>query len=160
MKKIFKAIADFFKKLFGRKRKPKIKYTPINNFEDWSDFEKSILNLINKYRESLGKNPVTAEKAGWEQAKLRVEFQKINYAENGQISHDQYGVAYNNLKNLGFSNIAEILAYGYSSAESVVNAWINSDGHNKILIGNFTKVGISQDKNEQGRNFYCGLFFN
>lgn len=159
MKKFFKLIADLFRRIFGKKSKPKIVYIPINNIDEWSEEQKSIVNLINEYRESLGKSLVVPEKSGWEQAKLRVDYQINYHAESGEISHSQVGVAFKALKSLGFSGVAEILGYGYSSPESIVNAWKKSDGHNKVLKGNYKYVGIFHAKNSLGRNFYCGLFY-
>lgn len=160
MRHLIQNIVYFFRRLFGYNKKVKEKYIPINNIKEWTEFEQNILVLINNYREQSGKLPVTPEQNGWFQAEKRVQDKIKEYSETGKISHNYIGIPVMALKDLGFYNISEILGYGYSSAESIVNAWKNSSGHNKVLLGDYTKVGIAQAKNEAGRNFFCGLFFN
>lgn len=53
----------------------------------------------------------------------------------------------------------ENIAYGYASAESVMQGWINSDGHlANILNGNFTQLGVGYRKDSNGRPYYVQVF--
>lgn len=55
---------------------------------------------------------------------------------------------------------AENIAYGYSSAEAVVNGWMNSDGHRKnILTAEFTTMGVGCFS-QNGYTFWVQLFTN
>lgn len=43
-----------------------------------------------------------------------------------------------------YMTLGENIAYGYTSASSVMNGWMNSEGHRaNILNGSFTKLGVS-----------------
>ena len=54
--------------------------------------------------------------------------------------------------------VQENVAYGYSYAESVVNAWINSDSHRATLEGDFTDFEISAEQNDEGTWFFTNIF--
>ncbi len=41
-----------------------------------------------------------------------------------------------------YRRAAENIAWGYSSPTSLVRGWMNSSGHRKNILGDFTKVGI------------------
>lgn len=42
------------------------------------------------------------------------------------------------------SNVAENIAWGFGSAQSVVTAWLNSPGHRAAILGNYQVVGIGK----------------
>ena len=52
----------------------------------------------------------------------------------------------------------ENVAYVYSSAESVVNAWLNSAGHRNIIEGDYTDFDISAEQDENGKYYYTNIF--
>ena len=47
------------------------------------------------------------------------------------------------VKDVHAKAVSENVAYGYSSAEAVVNAWIKSEGHRENMLGDHTHFGIS-----------------
>ncbi len=54
-----------------------------------------------------------------------------------------------------FSTWGENVAAGYTSAASVVNAWMNSPGHRRnILGGSFTRIGIGAAQASDGTWFW------
>ena len=80
--------------------------------------------------------------------------------EVGEVSHDNFGIRSKNLiENANASVVAENVAYGFNSAEGVVNAWLKSEKH-KATIENpsFTDFGISTEANELGRNYFTNIF--
>ena len=48
---------------------------------------------------------------------------------------------------------------GYASAESVVNAWLNSSGHRANIEGNSTRTGVSAVKSSDGVWYYTQVFY-
>ncbi|WP_194840794.1 S-layer homology domain-containing protein [Filobacillus milosensis] len=61
--------------------------------------------------------------------------------------------------NIDFRSAGENIAYGQPSAASVVEGWMNSEGHRKnILNGSFTHIGIGYYKDENGRPYYVQMF--
>jgi uncharacterized protein YkwD len=53
----------------------------------------------------------------------------------------------------------ENIAYGYQSAQSVMNGWMNSSGHRaNILSANFTEIGVSVVVGTDGIPYYTQVF--
>lgn len=117
--------------------------------------EIKILELINNHRLSKGLNPLddlTIVKS--------VAYSHTDYmVDKDEVSHDNFYTRSNYLKaNAGAKKVSENVAYGYSKAESVVNAWIKSDSHRKNIEGDFTNFNISAEKNDEGKWYYTNIF--
>jgi uncharacterized protein YkwD len=54
--------------------------------------------------------------------------------------------------------VAENLALGYRDGAAVVDGWMNSPGHRTNLLGNYTHMGISCQK-QDGR-WLCGAIYS
>ncbi|TDN82406.1 hypothetical protein DET49_12459 [Salegentibacter sp. 24] len=122
---------------------------------DYSEIESSILDLVNEHRESLGLSSLKPI------AEISVEAESHNYymLEIGKVSHDNFGIRYENLvKTVGAKAVSENVGYGYRTAEAVVNAWLNSDGHRKNIEGNHSHFGVSVVDDEEGRNYFTNIF--
>ena len=50
------------------------------------------------------------------------------------------------------------MAYGYSNAQSMVNAWLNSPTHKEVIEGNSTHFDISIDSGNLGRKYATNIF--
>lgn len=60
---------------------------------------------------------------------------------------------------LGFNNVAENIAYGQSSPESVMKTWLKSPGHrNNIMNSAMTDIGCGMSLSENGRLYWCVCF--
>ena len=60
---------------------------------------------------------------------------------------------------LGFNNVAENIAYGQNSPETVMKTWLNSPGHrSNILNSNMTDIGCGMSLSETGRLYWCVCF--
>jgi uncharacterized protein YkwD len=122
---------------------------------DYSEIESSILDLVNEHRESLGLSSLKPI------AEISVEAESHNYymLEIGKVSHDNFGIRYENLvKTVGAKAVSENVGYGYRTAEAVVNAWLNSDGHRENIEGNHSHFGVSVVDDEEGRNYFTNIF--
>mgnify|MGYP000751551518 CR=1 FL=1 len=117
--------------------------------------EVEILELINNHRLSLGLNPL----AEMDVIKS-VAYSHTDYmVDNDEVSHHNFFTRSNYLKsNAGAEKVSENVAFGYSSAESVVRAWVKSEAHKENLEGDFTNFDISAEKNEDGRWYYTNIF--
>jgi len=79
--------------------------------------------------------------------------------ENDEVSHANFFQRKNNLmNNVGALTVAENVAYAFSSPESVVNAWLNSEGHKNVIEGDYTDFDISAEMDENGRWYYTNIF--
>jgi len=117
--------------------------------------EIEILQLINEYRISAGLNSLEALEVVKGQA-----FSHSDYmVETNNVSHDNF---YNRraylINNAGAQTVTENVAFGFTNAQSVVNAWLNSDGHKANIEGDFTNFEISAEQNEDGKWYYTNIF--
>lgn len=123
--------------------------------QEVKSIEVEILNLINNHRLSLGLSPLESL-----DIVKSVAYSHTDYmVDTGAVSHDNFFTRSNFLKtNAGAKKVSENVAYGYSSAESVVRAWIKSESHKANLEGDYTNFDISAEKNENGKWFYTNIF--
>lgn len=117
--------------------------------------EIEILELINNHR--IGKGLTALHNLNIIKS---VAYTHTDYmVEINQVNHDNFYQRKNSLmQNAGAAKVSENVAYGYNSAQAVVNAWINSDAHRANLEGDFTDFDISAEQNNEGRWYYTNIF--
>ncbi|MCL5128463.1 MULTISPECIES: CAP domain-containing protein [unclassified Algibacter] len=117
--------------------------------------EVETLELINDYRLSKGLNPLEDM-----DIVKSVAYSHTDYMlENNKISHDYFFKRSEYLKShTGAERVSENVAYGYSSAKTLVTAWLESEGHRHNIEGDFTNFDISAEQNENGRWYYTNIF--
>lgn len=117
--------------------------------------EADILSRINDYRVSNGYSSL------YKLQSIKTQTNKhTNYMiDKNEISHDFFYQRKQYLtSNANAIGVGENVAYGYSSAESVVNAWIRSEGHKKNIEGDFTHFDVSAEKNADGKWYFTNIF--
>ncbi len=118
-------------------------------------FEKEILDLINNYRTELGLNALS----------------ELKIVRSVAFSHTDYMVKTNDVSHANFykrseyltshaaaEKVSENVAYGFTSPEAVVKAWIASAGHQKNIVGDYTDFGLSAEQDENGKWYYTNIF--
>jgi uncharacterized protein YkwD len=145
-------ICKFFKK---RKEKKESKYTPINDYDDWGDIEQNILYFINEERFDNRLPPLVADFEIKNQAHGRAIRLKLLGKLDG---HRGFRYVKPYLKDvLGFKSPAEILAIEKTDAESVVDRWMSSPRHRKVILTRHYKYfGVGMAGSSVG-TFYCGI---
>ncbi len=119
------------------------------------EIETKILDLVNDYRLSKGLNTLSSLLVVKSQAFSHTDYM----VDTKKISHDNFFSRSKFLKeNAGAKKVSENVAYGFTSAESVVNAWIKSDGHRINLEGDYTDFDISAEKDVDGKWYYTIMF--
>ena len=79
--------------------------------------------------------------------------------EAANVSHDNFFQRKQSLQTNADANIVtENVAYGFSSAESVVNAWINSPSHRDNIEGDYTDFDVSAEQNNEGKWYFTNIF--
>lgn len=124
----------------------------------YSTIELEILDLVNAHRQSIGLKTLNSL-----DIVSGVAEGHTNYMiENGQISHDNFPERSEALiKSAKAKAVGENVAYGYGSAEAVVNGWLNSEGHREVIESTkYTHFGISTESNSEGRNYFTHIFIN
>ncbi|TDU40222.1 uncharacterized protein YkwD [Gelidibacter sediminis] len=117
--------------------------------------EVEILELINAHRLNLGLtalNNLSIIKS--------VAYTHTDYMVSvNQVNHDNFYQRKESLvNNASATKVSENVAYSYTSAESVVKAWLNSPGHKAVIEGDFTDFDISAEKNLEGKWYFTNIF--
>ncbi len=120
--------------------------------------EADIVKLVNNHRAQLGLRPLKTSKAITLPSKLHSENMARGIVRFGHEGFEKRSEGIK--KTIGGTGFAENLAFGQTTAASVVEAWLNSQGHRKNIEGDFTHVGIGIAKSESGTLFYTQIFVN
>lgn len=119
------------------------------------EIEIEILELINEHRIDLGLNPLNSL-----EIVKSVAFTHTDYmVEVNSVNHDNFYQRKISLEqNANAKVVSENVAYAYSSAQSVVNAWINSESHRENIEGDYTDFEVSAEQNKEGKWYYTNIF--
>ena len=122
----------------------------------YTSIEYEIVYLINQHRENIGLKTLNTLNLASKEANDHNGYM----IEVGEISHDNFGIRSKNLiDNANAKIVSENVAFGYSTAEAVVNAWLKSGGHKKNIENpSFTDFGISTEENELGKKYFTNIF--
>lgn len=106
-------------------------------------YEAEVIRLINEIRVENGLKALTTN---WELSRV-ARYKSQDMVDNRYFSHTSptYGSPYQMIRNFGlsFRTAGENIAYGYSTPQAVVNAWMNSSGHRaNILNASYTQIGV------------------
>ncbi|MCC1483753.1 CAP domain-containing protein [Winogradskyella immobilis] len=119
------------------------------------EIEIEILELINNHRLTNGLSAL-----GNHDTVKAVAFTHTDYMiEVSDVSHDNFYQRKVSLEaNAGARVVSENVGYGFSTAHSVVNAWLNSPAHKANLEGDFTDFDVSAEQDENGRWYFTNIF--
>jgi uncharacterized protein YkwD len=132
-----------------------IDLSQVNAKYTYTDDETAVMTLVNNYRVSMGLKAL--EKIDY--ISIKSEEHDHYMISVGAVNHNFFQDRYENLVQvIGAKNVSENLAYNYASAQSVVNAWLNSTGHKANIEGDFTHFGISIRTNSEGKKYYTNIF--
>ncbi len=117
--------------------------------------EIEILELINQHRITVGLNVLGNNNLIKGQAYSHTDYM-VNINE---VNHDNFYSRKNYLvNNANALKVSENVAYGFSSASSVVNAWLNSEGHKENIEGDFTDFEISAELGANNKWYFTNIF--
>lgn len=114
-----------------------------NNITGVSAYEQKVVELVNEVRVQNGLSPLTLDPQLSEVARKKSQDMK----DKNYFSHTSptYGSPFDMMKQFGISykTAGENIAMGQQTPETVMNAWMNSEGHRaNILNGSFTQIGV------------------
>ncbi|WP_411895684.1 CAP domain-containing protein [Winogradskyella sp. A2] len=117
--------------------------------------EIEIMELINQHRILEGLNPLNDHRTVKAVAYTHTDYM----IEVDNVSHDNFFQRKQSLQaNASAAIVSENVAYGFSNAESVVGAWLNSPSHKDNIEGDFTDFDISAEKNSEGKWYFTNIF--
>ncbi|MBQ4528860.1 MAG: serine protease [Clostridia bacterium] len=119
-------------------------------------FESEVVRLVNEIRAQNGLASLTHDSELSKVARIKSQDMK----DKNYFSHESptYGSPFDMMKTFGISyrSAAENIAKGQTSAEAVVNAWMNSAGHRKNILGaSYTHIGVGYVANG---NYWTQMF--
>jgi uncharacterized protein YkwD len=115
-----------------------------------------LLLEINNYRLSIGKNTLQID---INDAQL-LALQHCNYmVVQNTASHDNFMQRSLHLKSQGAIHVSENVSYGYTNAASILNAWLNSQGHKAVIEGDFNYIGIAFLNSATNTKYCTSLFY-
>jgi uncharacterized protein YkwD len=127
----------------------------------YASTEARIFDLINAQRTSRGLRPLVYNTQLDQMAKI----QATNMAHFQKMAHVLPDAQLPTLKDRAqyvgyyYGQIAENVALGYPSAESVVEGWMNSSGHRRnILDSGEIETGIAIARSRSGGIYYAQVF--
>ncbi|RLL45118.1 LysM peptidoglycan-binding domain-containing protein [Oceanobacillus piezotolerans] len=105
--------------------------------------EQEVIRLVNIERANHG---LPALKYDWELARV-AKHKSQDMHDKGYFSHNSptYGSPFDMMKNYGinYKSAGENIAKGQKTAQQVVDAWMNSQGHRaNILNSSYTHIGV------------------
>jgi len=117
-------------------------HVPLNDPQTLS-LEEQVVRLCNAERAKHGLKPLTMN---WQAARV-ARYKSDDMRDQSYFSHTSptYGSPFDMLKqfNVPYASAGENIAKGQTTAQAVVTAWMNSEGHRKnILNANFTEIGV------------------
>lgn len=126
-----------------------------------SAIEAEVVRLVNIERQKEGLQPLVASSELSNVARKKSE----DMAKNNYFSHTSptYGSPFEMMKQFGikYNTAGENIAKGQLTAQSVVNAWMNSSGHRaNIMNPSFNKIGVGHYKSANGTNYWTQMFTN
>ncbi|MCD8239112.1 MAG: CAP domain-containing protein [Clostridiales bacterium] len=123
-----------------------------------SSVANQILSLVNTERAAAGLSALTLDSSLTNAAMLKAQ----DMADNNYFSHTSptYGTPFQMLQTLGISykSAGENIAKGQKSAEAVMTAWMNSEGHKaNILSSSYGKLGVGY-VSQNGTTYWVQIF--
>lgn len=142
----------------GTEKTPETEKTPGTETKPSTsnDYASEVTRLVNEIRRSYGLSELTLDNGLSRVAQAKSQ----DMHDVGYFAHESptYGSPFDMMKSFGITYRAagENIARGYRTPESVVDAWMNSEGHRaNILSSKFTKIGIGYVADG---NYWCQMF--
>jgi uncharacterized protein YkwD len=133
------------------KKDEPIEYVPLEE-KILNDEEEEVFSLINEYRVNLGFKTLITDKFISRECESHVVYCILD----GKASHDSFPKRYAKIKqSLPTDMISEIVSSGFHTPDAVVNGFKNSMRHHHVLIGDYTHMGISVNKDINGKLYTC-----
>ena len=131
---------------------------PAPDGDNLQAMRQGVLELVNAARAENGKSPLTLNDALCGVAQLRAEETVKSFSHTRPNGTSCFTA----IREAGISGgaMGENIAAGQSSPASVMNSWMNSEGHRaNILSGDFTSIGIGYVNSGSGYGHYWVQMF-
>lgn len=122
-------------------------------------FTNEVINLINIEREKVGAAALERHEGLQTAAEVRAEEASTKFA-HVRLDGSSVSTVFKE-NNIDFKAAGETLASGAKTSSSLVNAWMNSAAHKKVLLNEkFTNADLGIFQREDGRLFFAMLLIS
>jgi uncharacterized protein YkwD/chitodextrinase len=129
-----------------------------------ADLASQVVALVNQHRASIGRSQLSVSSS----LTAASTWKSLHMAAYGYFAHDDPAPpvarsAYQRARDCGYggSSWGENIAWGYTSAQSVVNGWLGSPGHrSNIESASYTSTGVGVAANASGQLIWTQNFGN
>lgn len=122
---------------------------------DPSKMETEVLDLINNYRQSIGASTLTSNATSYKYA----EDHNSYMISKNSLSHDNFESRASSIAlEINAVDIGENVARFYTTAETVVEGWLESASHKKTIEGDYTHTTLSVLLDKEGRPYFTQIF--
>ncbi|WP_248724374.1 CAP domain-containing protein [Seonamhaeicola sp. ML3] len=123
---------------------------------DWK-MSRGVFELINDYRNSKNKLQLKIDSSY--ASALAVKHSKYMMSNN-IVNHNNFFWRKEILQEKGAIKIAENIAYGYTTPNTVVEAWLKSEEHVSVILGDYTHIGFGILTNaNNNRKYYTTIYY-
>lgn len=132
-----------------------------NDQQEFAEIQRTIHEMVNQHRQTLGLRPLTLVPIISEQAEVHSRDMASGRAAFG---HDGFEIRTERIaQQLSHKGSAENVATnrGYDNpASEAVIGWLNSPGHRKNIEGRYELTGIGIAKNEKDEYYFTQIFLH
>ena len=122
-----------------------------------SSFASQVVTLVNAERAKAGLTALTVDTNVTKAANVRAK-EIVSSFSHTRPNGSSFSTALTE-SGAKFKGSGENIAWGQTSPEAVMKAWMNSDGHRaNILNKNYTSIGIGHYQDASGRDYWTQLF--
>ncbi len=122
---------------------------------DASEMEQEVLEKVNEHRTSIGAKALISSSSSYKYAKDHNAYM----ISKNKLSHDNFDTRASNIASeIDAVEVGENVARYYTSAELVVDGWLNSESHKKTLEKPFTHTALSVQLDKEGRPYFTQIF--
>ncbi|MGX1927851.1 CAP domain-containing protein [Flagellimonas sp. 2504JD4-2] len=120
-----------------------------------SEMEDEVLDLVNEHRSSIGASALISSPSSYKYA----QGHNIYMISKNKLSHDNFDARASSIAaEIDAVEVGENVARFYSSAELVVDGWLNSSSHKETLEKPFTHTTLSVQLDKEGRPYFTQIF--
>ncbi|MDQ0351625.1 putative YkwD family protein/spore coat assembly protein SafA [Alkalibacillus filiformis] len=121
--------------------------------------EDEVIRITNEMRQQHGLQPL---KSDWQLSRV-ARYKSRDMRDQNYFSHQSptYGSPFDMIEqfNVSYRRAAENIAAGQQSPRSVVDSWMNSQGHRENMLDpNMTHIGVGYAEGGQYRHYWTQMF--
>ena len=134
--------------------------TVIESKNKYNDYIYEVIQLVNMERQKVGLNPLEYdEDLTYAATRRSVENAYYNNFSHTRPNGTSCLTIFKEYSRQNYRRAGENIAMRQKSPLEVVQDWMESPGHKKNILGNYTKIGVGVAMDENGQLYWTQLFY-